>query len=353
MVGHRRGARASPLGSVFYAPRVLTLGWKASAEQFAPNELLELAVAAEAAEFDSIVVSDHFHPWRDTDGHAPFSFAWLAAAGQRTRRARLGTSVVSPGWRYHPAIVAQAVATLALLSPGRVFLGVGSGEAMNEVPVTVAEWPSPRERQRRLREAIQLIRELWADDYVTHEGEYFRTKQAKIFDKPPSPVPILVAAGGPKAAELAGELGDGIIVTSGKKPELYTKDLIPGSERGLKISGRDASRFERMIEIKVSFDTERDRAMRDTHEWAALALPEDAKSGVEDPREMERRSVAAIERAHTRFVVSDDPDEIVTGIRTYIDLGFTHLVFHLPGKGQRRSIELFGKEILPRLRKTS
>lgn len=330
---------------------MLTLGWKASAEQFAPTELLELAVAAEMAGFDSIVVSDHFHPWRDTDGHAPFSFAWLAAAGQRTARARLGTSVVSPGFRYHPAIVAQAVATLASLTPGRVFLGVGSGEAMNEVPVTAAQWPSARERQRRLREAIALMRALWTDDYVTHEGEHFRTRAAKIFDKPPSPVPVLVAAGGPKAAELAGELGDGIIVTSGKKPELYTKDLIPGFERGVKASGRDASRLERMIEVKVSFDTDRDRAMRDTHEWAALALPEEAKSGVEDPREMERRSVAAIDRAHTRFVVSADPDEIVAGIRTYIDLGFTHLVFHLPGKGQKRSIDLFGREVLPRLRR--
>lgn len=330
---------------------MLTLGWKASAEQFAPTELLELAVAAEAAGFDSIVVSDHFHPWRDTDGHAPFSFAWLAAAGQRTVRARLGTSVVSPGFRYHPAIVAQAVATLASLTPGRVFLGVGSGEAMNEVPVTAAEWPSARERQRRLREAIALMRALWTDDYVTHEGDHFRTRAAKIFDKPPSPVPVLVAAGGPKAAELAGELGDGIIVTSGKKPELYTKDLIPGFERGVKASGRDPSRLERMIEVKVSFDTDRDQAMRDTHEWAALALPEEAKSGVEDPREMERRSVAAIDRAHTRFVVSADPDEIVAGIRTYIDLGFTHLVFHLPGKGQQRSIDLFGREVLPRLRR--
>ncbi len=331
---------------------MLTLGWKASAEQFAPAELLELAVAAEAAGFDSIVVSDHFHPWRDTDGHAPFSFAWLAAAGQRTRRARLGTSVVSPGWRYHPAIVAQAVATLASLTPGRVFLGVGSGEAMNEVPVTVADWPAPRERQRRLREAIGLIRELWADDYVTHEGEHFRTKAAKIFDKPPSPVPILVAAGGPKAAELAGELGDGIIVTSGKKKELYTDDLLPGFDRGVKASGRDPSRLERMIEVKLSFDTQHERALRDCRPWAALALPEEAKRGVEDPREMERRAKDGEANAHTRFIVSADADEACQKIEEYIDLGFDHLVFHLPAEEQKRSIDLVGTEILPRLRRT-
>jgi len=329
---------------------VLTLGWKASAEQFGPSELLELGVAAEEAGFASIVVSDHFHPWRDTGGHAPFSFAWLAAIGQRTKRARLGTSVVSPGFRYHPAIVAQAVATLAVLTPGRIFLGVGSGEAMNEVPVTVAEWPAPRERQHRLREAILLIRRLWTEDYVTHDGEHFRTRQAKIFDKPPGHVPILIAAGGPKAAEMAGELGDGIIVTSGKKPELYRDDLIPGLDRGAAKAGKDPSRLERMIEMKLSYDTDAKRALADTREWAALALPEEAKRGVDDPREMERRSAAAMDNAHTRFIVSSDPDEVVERIQPYLDLGFEHLVFHLPGREQRRSIEAVGRDVLPRLR---
>ncbi|MGH2377090.1 MAG: TIGR03557 family F420-dependent LLM class oxidoreductase [Candidatus Limnocylindria bacterium] len=329
---------------------MLTLGWKASAEQFGPSDLLELGVAAEEAGFGSIVVSDHFHPWRDTDGHAPFSFAWLAAIGQRTRRARLGTSVVSPGFRYHPAIVAQAVATLAVLTPGRVFLGVGSGEAMNEVPVTVAEWPATRERQHRLREAVVLIRKLWSEDYVTHRGDHFQTREAKIFDKPTEHVPILVAAGGPKAAQMAGEIGDGIIVTSGKKPELYRDDLIPGLERGAAKAGKDTARLERMIEMKVSYDTDRDRALADTREWAALALPEEAKTGVDDPREMERRSAEAAGNAHTRFIVSSDPDEVVDRVRPYLDLGFTHLVFHLPGRDQRRSIELVGRDLLPRLR---
>lgn len=332
---------------------MLTLGWKASAEQFAPAELLELAVAAEEGGFDSIVVSDHFHPWRDTGGHAPFSFAWLGAAGQRTRRARLGTSVVSPGFRYHPAIVAQAVATLACLAPGRVFLGVGSGEAMNEVPVTTTPWPSPRERQRRLREAIGLIRELWRDDYVTHEGEHFRTRAAKIFDKPPSPVPLLVAAGGPKAAEMAGEIGDGVIVTSGKKRELYTDELLPGFARGAGKSGRDAASLERMIEVKLSFDTSEERALAACRPWAALALPEEAKRGVEDPREMERRAVTAEANAHTRFIVSSDPEQACAKIGEYVDLGFDHLVFHLPADDQARSIELVGKEILPRLKRSS
>lgn len=259
---------------------------------------------------------------------------------------------MSPGFRYHPAIVAQAVATLASLTPGRVFLGVGSGEAMNEVPVTVMEWPRPRIRQERMREAIVLIRQLWSDDYVTHEGEFFKTAAAKIFDKPPGHVPILIAAGGPKAAEMAGELGDGIIVTSGKKPELYSDELVPGLEKGARNAGKDPASLERMIEVKLSFDTDPGRALTDTREWAALALPEEQKTGVMDPREMEKRAREASDRAHTRFIVTSDPDEAIDRIRPYVDLGFRHLVFHLPGQEQKRSIDLVGREVLPRLRRT-
>ena len=138
---------------------MLTLGWKASAEQFGPQELLDYGVMAEQHGFDSIVVSDHFHPWKDTDGHAPFSFTWLGAMGARTTRAKLGTSVVTPTFRYHPAIVAQAFATLGVLFPGRVFLGVGSGESMNETPVTGHEWPPPGERLRRQEgQRVPLLR---------------------------------------------------------------------------------------------------------------------------------------------------------------------------------------------------
>src|SRR5438552_14802693 len=133
---------------------MLTLGWKASAEQFAPTELLRYGVLAEELGFDSVVVSDHFHPWRDTGGHAPFSFAWLGAVAARTKRIRIGTSVVTPSFRYHPAIVAQAMATVALLAPGRVFLGVGSGESMNETPLPASEWPDPGERPCGHREAV-------------------------------------------------------------------------------------------------------------------------------------------------------------------------------------------------------
>lgn len=332
---------------------MLTLGWKASAEQFGPRELLELAVHAEQHGFDSVVVSDHFHPWRDTGGHAPFSLTWLGALGERTKRVRIGTSVLTPTFRYHPAIVAQAFATLASLYPGRVFLGVGSGEALNEVALMADEWPSPGRRQARLREAVTLMRRLWTEDYVSFEGRFYRTKEAKIFDKPDAPIPVLIAAGGPHAAELAGELGDGLIATSGKGFDLYREKLLPSFDEGARKAGRDPGSLERLIEVKVSFDRDLGRAIRACVEWSALALPAEAKAGVDDPREMERLAEDAEAIAHTRFICSNDPDEHVARIKDYVDLGFHHLVFHAPGTDQARFLELYAEEILPRLRKIS
>ncbi|MBI3521568.1 MAG: glucose-6-phosphate dehydrogenase (coenzyme-F420) [Chloroflexi bacterium] len=332
---------------------MLTLGYKASAEQFAPRELLRYGLLAEELGFDSVVVSDHFHPWKDTDGHAPFSFAWLGALGQATKRVRIGTSVVTPTFRYHPAVVAQAFATLGSLFPGRVFLGVGSGESMNETPVTAGEWPAPGERLARLREAVTLIRRLWTENYVTFEGTFYKTRAAKIFDKPDGALPILFAASGPKAAEYAGQDGDGLIVTSGKGMALYTETLLPNFRKGAAKAKKDPAALELMIEIKVSFDADRDRALADTREWAALALPAEDKAGVEDPREMERRSVAGADKAHTRFIVTNDPAECVAQLRPYLDLGFGHLVFHFPGRDQERSLRQFSTEVIPRLRTSS
>ncbi len=330
---------------------MLTLGWKASAEQFGPQELLRYGVLAEELGFDSAIISDHFHPWRDTGGHAPFSFAWLGALGASTKRIRMGTSVVTPTFRYQPAIVAQASATLAMLFPGRFFLGVGSGESMNETPVTGGEWPEPAERFRRLRESVRLMKRLWTEDYVTFEGKFYKTREAKIFDKPKDGVPLYVAASGPQTAEFAGKEADGFICTSGKGAELYRDTLLPAVEKGATEAGRDPSKIERMIEMKVSYDKDRERAMNDTKEWSALALPAEDKAGVEDPREMEKRAKAGEAKAHTRFIVSTDPDEHVEKIRQYVEWGFTHLVFHFPGKDQERAMRDYARDILPRLRR--
>jgi len=331
--------------------QALKLGYKASAEQFGPQKLLDFAIEAEQCGFDSVWISDHFQPWRHTDGHAPFAFSWLGALGARTERILLGTSVLTPTFRYNPAIVAQAFGTLGVLNPGRMILGVGSGESLNEIAVTGGAWPEPKERLARLRESIELIRRLWTEDLVTFEGKYYQTLNATIYDKPTQPVPIYISAGGPVAAKFVGRAGDGFICTSGKGDELYRDKLLPAVAEGAQAAGRDPASIENTIEVKVSFDTDYNRAMQDTRIWAALALPAEDKANIHDPREMERKAEAVADQAHKRWLVSSDPDEHIEQIQHYIDLGFTHLIFHAPGDDQSRFLQLYAKEILPRLRK--
>ena len=195
-----------------------------------------------------------------------------------------------------------------------------------------------------------LIQQLFREEFVTFEGEYYRTHNATIYDRPGEPVPIYIAASGPAAARLAGRIGDGLICTSGKGAELYVDTLLPAVVEGAEKAGRDAGPLVRMIEMKVSFDTDRGRAMEDTKVWAALALTGEQKTGVEDPREMERLAKGVEEMAYRRWLVSSDPDEHIEQVATYIDYGFDHLVFHFPGNDQEGAIARYAELILPRLR---
>jgi coenzyme F420-dependent glucose-6-phosphate dehydrogenase len=330
---------------------MLRLGYKASAEQFAPTELLGYAELAEQEGFDSVFISDHFQPWRHTGGHGPFSMAWMGALGARTQRIAIGTSVLTPTFRYHPSVVAQAFGTLGAMFPGRIILGVGTGESLNEVPATAMHWPEPKERTARLKESLTLIRKLWSEERVSFEGQYYRTEKATIYDRPEQPVPIYVAGAGPLISKYAGQFGDGFICTSGKAPELYRDTLLPNVAAGIAASGRKPADVDMMIEMKVSFDSDRQRALEDTRYWAALALSADEKMSVEDPIEMERLAdQLSAERAAKRWIVSTDPDEHVEKIRPYVELGFRHLVFHAPGPDQARFLQLYAQQVLPRLR---
>jgi coenzyme F420-dependent glucose-6-phosphate dehydrogenase len=274
---------------------------------------------------------------------------WLGALGQRTERVTLATSVLTPTLRYQPPVVAHVFATLACLDPGRVVLGIGSGEAMNETPAIGVAWPRFKERSDRLSEAVELIRRLWTEERVTFEGTYYRTDNATIYDRPEQPIPIYIAAGGPKAAALVGRIGDGFIVTSGKGEELY-RTLLDGLAQGAAEVGRDPAQITKMIEIKVSYDPDVDFAEAACRPWAALALTAEEKQGTEDPLEMERLADAAADRAHTRFIVSNDPDEVADKIAFYVELGFTDLVFHFPGEDQDRALSQFAADVLPVLR---
>ena len=256
----------------------LKLGYKASAEQFDPRELVEIAVAAEAHGMESVAVSDHFQPWRHEGGHAPFSLTWMAAVGERTKTIQIGTSVMTPTFRYNPAVIAQAFASMGVMYPGRIMLGVGTGEALNEIATGwTGVWPEFKERFARLRESIDLMRQLWTEDRVNFDGEYYKTVDASIYDRPETPIPVYIAAGGPVVARYAGRAGDGFICTSGKGMTLYTDELIPAVKEGAEKAGRDYDGIDKMIEIKLSYDSDPKVALENTRFWAPLALGKEQK----------------------------------------------------------------------------
>ena len=338
---------------------MITLGYKASAEQFGPRALVDYAVMAERYGFESVAVSDHFQPWRYTGGHAPFAIAWAAAVGESTSTIRIGTSVTTPTFRYNPAVLAQAFATLGMLNPDRVWLGVGSGEALNEIAAGWngaggEEWPDFRERFARLRESVRLMRALWTGDRVSFDGDYYATHGASIYDVPTDGIPIYIAAGGPTVAKYAGRAGDGFIATSGKGRELYTDQLVPAMKEGLALSKRTVNDIDRMIEIKISYEETAERAMENTRFWAPLSLSKEQKHDITDPIEMERAADALpIEQVAKRWIVGTDPDAIVAQVKDYVDWGFNHLVFHAPGDDQERFMQLFSRDLAPRLRALS
>ncbi|MBF0817064.1 glucose-6-phosphate dehydrogenase (coenzyme-F420) [Microbacterium paludicola] len=331
-------------------PIPMRFGYKASSEQFGPRELLDYAILAEEMGFDSVFLSDHMQPWMHDGGHAPAALPWLGAAAERTSRVLLGTSVLTPTFRYHPGVVAQAFGTLGAMHPGRMILGVGTGEALNEVTLGL-EWPESPERFQRMKEAITLIRKLWTDERVTFEGTYYSTSNATIYDRPETQVPIYIGASGPAATRLAGRMADGWITTSGKDPSLYTDTLLPAFDEGIEKGNRSRDDVDTLIEVKVSFRPDLVQAKENTRFWAPLALKPEEKTGIHDPIEMQRRAEELpIERAASRFIVSDDVEQHIEAIATYVELGFRHLVFHDPGHDQEAFLRLYGEQVLPRLR---
>lgn len=324
-------------------------GYKASAEQFSPAELLDLVVLAEQVGLDSAFISDHLQPWRHEGGHAPNAVAWLGMALERTESIVLGTSVLTPTLRYHPAVVAQQLATLGQVHPGRLILGVGTGESLNERAIGV-EFPELKERFARLREAVRVLRRLWTEERVDFDGDFYDLHGATIYDRPEQPIPIYVAGGGPATTRYAARFADGHICTSGKGDDYYRDTIVASLEEGLAKQGRASTDVDRMIEIKVSYDRDPEAALEATRFWAALSLTQEQKHSVHDPIEMQRLAdELPIEQVAKRWIVGSDAQEVADAIRHYVGLGFTHLVFHGPGHDQRRFLTQFAEDVLPLL----
>jgi TAT-translocated FGD2 family F420-dependent dehydrogenase len=326
------------------------IGYVAPHEQFPVPLLLETAVLAEQAGFDATWASDHFHPWQDNQGHSGHAWLTLAALTQRTRTLLMGTGVTCLSFRNNPAIVAQAFATLGILAPGRVFLGAGTGEAVNEVPPG-GGWGPYAERAARMVEAITIIRSLWEGEWVSYQGTYHHVVQARIFDKPALPVPIYVAASGPKSARLAGTHGDGLIFagTGEERARLVTAAF----EESARAAGKDPARMPRLTEFFAVLG-DQEAALRCARLWQFNGAIE-SLFGVADPREIRRLAEERTtpQAASRNWVISRDPAVHADALTRLIDQGFTHVFVHSPQEDQARFVEVYGREVLPLVRKAA
>jgi len=312
---------------------------------------LDYAVAAEKAGFEEIWCSDHFHPWFHTNAHAGFAWVWIASAAERTRKARIGTGVTCPILRYNPAIVAQAFATLGVMYPGRIFLGLGTGEAMNEMPVG-HNWPNFKERVRRLEEAVKVIKLLWADKFVSFRGQYYKLRKANLYTKPDPPVPLLLAASGGTVAELAGRLADGLITIP--FPETHYRNvLFPAFERAAQAAGRDPSKLEKAVETYVSYDSDYDKALASTRCWAGTAVPGMFKWPIYDPHEIEDIGKLVGDRQLAeQWLIGTKPEEHIKHIEKLIRCGFTSVHITSSSPNEPATIEMYAKHVLPYLTST-
>jgi coenzyme F420-dependent glucose-6-phosphate dehydrogenase len=301
------------------------------------------------AGFDSFVVSDHFHPWFHTGAHSSFAWAVMAAMAVKSQRLVLGTSVTAPYLRYNPAIVAQAFSTLSYLAPGRIFLGLGTGEALNEVPVG-NDWPQPHsERKKRLREATIAIRLLWTKEFVSFRGDYTRLRRANLYDKPPVQIPIHMAGVGPSSAELAGELADSFMTEGPADPTRLKEVLFPAVERGARSSGRTLEDLEKTVLLGLAFHADREKAIDSMLPWRGSMLPMFYEQNVSDPRYIEAHGNRMGRDAIPESVVATSADEVISRVEQHIELGFDHIVIAASGDFEG-FMKVSKEKILPYLR---
>jgi G6PDH family F420-dependent oxidoreductase len=315
---------------------MVEIGYALSSEEHSPIDLVRNARRAEEAGFTFALISDHFHPWIDRQGHSPFVWGVIGAIGQATERLRLGTGVTCPTIRIHPAIIAQAAATAAALMPGRFFLGVGSGENLNE-HILGDRWPPVDVRQEMLEEAIEVIRLLWQGGLQTHYGEYFIVENARLYTLPAEPPEIYVAASGDQAAELAGRVGDGLIATAPNEETLKAFD------RG----GGDGK--PRYGQVTVCWAEDERAAIRTAHEWwPTSAIPGQLGQELALPAHFEQAAKLVTEEKIAESIpCGPDPRRILDEIRQYADAGYDHIYIHQVGPDQEGFIRFAEQAILP------
>jgi G6PDH family F420-dependent oxidoreductase len=315
----------------------MQVGYALSSEEHGPRDLVTNAVAAEAAGFPFALISDHFHPWIDRQGESPFVWSVLGAIASRTTDLIVGTGVTCPLIRIHPAVVAQAAATTASLFEGRFFLGVGTGENLNE-HIAGDRWPPTSLRRDMLAEAVEVMRELWAGELVTHRGTHFTVEDARIYSVPESPVEVCVAAGGTEAAQLAAEIGDGIIATAPDGDVLNTFEAAGGTG-------------PRYGQVTVCWAESQSEAVETALEWWPNA-------GLRGPLSQELPLPSHFEEAAAMVSEDDiieaiacgpDPETHLAKIAAYRDAGFDHIYLHQVGPDQQGFMRFYERSLLPEL----
>ena len=316
----------------------MEIGYKLSSEEQRPNDLVKYARLAEDAGFGFAMISDHFHPWIDKQGQSPFVWSVIGALAHTTTRLQIVTGVTCPIIRIHPAILAQAAATSAAMLPGRFVFGVGAGENLNE-HVVGARWPNNAVRLEMLVEAIEIMRDLWKGELSSHRGKYYEVDNAKIYTRPDAPPPIVIAAGGEKAAELAGRIGDGLVMTSAQPEQIKIFERAGGKGK------------PKYGELGVCWAQDEKQARRTAKEWWPtstlasslhweLPLPEHFEEASEDATE---------EEVAQEIVCGADPAKHVEKIREYAKAGFDHVCIHQVGPEQEGFIAFYEREVLPKL----
>jgi len=309
--------------------------------------MLTWSKQAEQAGFGAVMASDHFHPWVPSQGHSAFVWSWMGALGVETNL-RFGTGVTPPGYRYHPTIVAQAAATLEAMFPGRFYLGLGAGEALNE-HIVGEYWPEAPVRLERLAESIDIIKQLFTGKNVKFRSQHFNVESAKIYTLPPAPPPIYVATAGPIQSYRTGKTCDGLITVGAADEKV--KMLIERFEIGAREAGKDPSTMPKIIQIKISYaPTEQEAVDAAIKEWpnGGMSFP---KGDIRNPEDFEAMAkLVRPENYKNRVLLSPNLDDHVQQIQHYIDLGFTEVYVHNVARTQVEFIDAYGKQVIPALK---
>ncbi len=323
------------------------IGYAAMFEQFAPNELLTWCEEAEAAGFGAIMTSDHFNPWTPHQGQSAFVWTWMGALGRAVSLPFI-TGVTPPGYRYHPAVLAQAAATTQAMYPGRFTLGLGAGEALNE-HIVGGYWPEAPERVERLFESIEIIRKLFTGKPVKHTGKYYRLETARLWTMPQTPPPIVVATSGPYVSKKTGAMCDGIMTVGAADEKV--RMLLDRFADGARESGKNPEQMSKILQLHLSWartvEEATDNALR---EWPNGGM-NFAKADIRDPEVFEALArLVRPEHFAGRVHISNDPGFFVTLLQHFIDLGFNEIYVHNVGRNQSAFIRMFGQEVLTQLR---